>query len=588
MGLFGKSKKNTEKERLLSPELAQTRYDSLSGALMGEFALGSQDTKVATITFPEERIVRVFFSAGKIIFAHDTASPVNLATYLYWTSLTEQEKIALIQLDEGEGFDEVLLESIDPKFTNPLRALSKLALDYTRQVLIDLDSDFSQYESISSEIQKHDTLVEILYSDAIDLVTVSSMIDKSRHFEHELLKQLKIADEDFNEVLLRRIKIYDEEDIVPELSFILTAADTEVSLQEVRDISNGFLWTNVLTILADLTDQGYIIVGDEEVMMALPSGVTIRHQYEEVFTITQHMRDEPLSGLTSTVFEYSEHGEEVHALVQDNKTLEKRVAEIEEALIRELKSEDYHVYSDLPELMQVSVKALLTERAEINKKRQSIFERIESLILKESNTREDEALRESLRKKLLGIKVAVDHLPVEKTEEIDTSFDLQGDDVEFSYDDGQIIETDDGSAEIVTIKRHPEAEDDDETELSLEDLISASSDGGDNDEDNGFIVNFPSGDIPFPQGESDDDDDYAFGFGDDDEDAPSLDLSAVEFSEEEPVESESELESDEDAESHDADETPAEEVAPVNKPRKRVNLDTLDDHINRLNSLRRR
>lgn len=594
MGLFGKNKKNVEKERLLSPELAQTRYDSLSGALMGEFALGSQDTKVATVTFPDERIVRVFFSAGKIIFAHDTASPVNLATYLYWTSLTEEEKIALIQLDDGSGFDETILEAIDPKFSNPLRVLSKLALDYTRQVLIDLAADFSEYETISSGIQKHDTLVEVLYSDAIDLVAVSSMIEKSEHFEHELLKQLKIADEDFSEVLLRRIKSYDEDDIVPELSFILTAADTEVSLQEVRDISDGFLWTNVLTILADLADQGYIIVGDEEVMMALPSGVTIRHQYEEVFTLTQHMRDEPLSGLTSTVFEYSEHSEEVHELVQNNKTLEKRVAEIEEALIRELKSEDYSVYEDLPELMQVSVKALLSERAEINKKRQAIFEQIDSLIIKESTTREDEALRESLRKKLLGIKVAVDHLPVDKAEEIDTSFDLQDEDISFSYDDGEIVERGDGSVDIVKVESSRESDDDEEVELSLEELISASSN---DNEDKSFLINFPQ-EATGEFGEGSEDEEYAFDLSDEEEEVPSLDLAALGLTEEEPQSDDSAHELEEPEEDSSL-EVPSEGVAPEEshepeviheekKPRKRVNLDTLDDHINRLNRLRRR
>ena len=449
MGFFGK-KKETDRDKLLNRDIATVRYDSLVEALKGEFSLGSADTKLASITFSENREIAFILSNNKIIYGWDTAAPVALAGYLWWAELSEADKKHVIAL---AGDDPILssdlLSALAQENSEALDALVRAAHDSTVETLLTAETIFSNYQFIQTELIGHPAYIKALSAAGFPLESIENTIGNTRARITELEKILGIPRGDYSALTVSLLKAPKETIFILERKFILGAAEAGVSLQELRENSSGFRWSHVLGSLNELINEGAVELKFDLEFEELPDDFIVSRPHEKIFTLTLEL-DDNLSSLLEQVFAISGDLELTRQLLRGNIGLETRIREIEDQAMRELIAEDYAEFNSLPDDLQVSLRCIIYERNEANRKRKEILTRIAELTVDDAHGEADDLFRERLQRKFFAIEWAADQIPdPEVAEELESTFHFEDEeDGGFSFNDGFILNTDSGDSTV--------------------------------------------------------------------------------------------------------------------------------------------
>lgn len=471
MALFSKEKRISDRERLLGQELKRSRYNNLADALVNEVSLGSQDSKFTRITFAEDREIIILSAAGKIILARDSHRPVILSDFLYWTDLSASAKSTLLLLANDTPLNENLLSAIALKEPDALAVIHKAILDSTHEALLYAHRNFETYETIDTDLFRNPDVVKQLSPQGIDLLEVAQTVESNDLREDELRRILAMADVAPEDLQLIRDSHEKSGTYLPEKRFVLAAAEAEANLADTYAIASGFRWVSVLQRLHELVEEDLVNVKITTISDALPDEIVIQRPHEVIFHLTLDV-EEPLDTLVESVFSFSGDIDLAKSLAEKNTILEERIFEIEDWIIRELATEEYQDFDDLPEDFQISLRGLILERREINEKRQQFLERLGALIIDDVQSTEDELLREKIELKLRGIGLATDNLPASHESVEDSGFHLAEDKPEFNFNDGRIIQAGDGESAVEHLE---EAVDDEivteEDQVDLEEMI---------------------------------------------------------------------------------------------------------------------
>lgn len=471
MALFKKEKRISDRERLLGQELKRSRYSNLADALINEVSLGSQDSKFTRVTLPDEREIIILTAAGQIILARDSHRPVVFSDFLYWTDISASAKSTLLLLANDTPLNENLLSAIALKEPDALPVIHKAILDSTHEALLFLHRNFETYESIDTDLFRNPDVVKQLSPQGIDLLEVAQIVESNDFREDELRRILAMADVAPEDLQLVRDSQEKSGTYLPEKRFVLAAAEAEANLADTYAIASGFRWVNVLQRLHELVEEDLVNVKITDVSDALPDEIVIQRPHEVIFHLTLDV-DEPLDSLVESVFSFSGDIDLAKSLAEKNTILEERIFEIEDWIIRELATEDYEDFDDLPEDFQISLRGLIMERREINEKRQQFLERLASLIIDDVQSTEDELLREKIDLKLRGISLATDKLPASHESVEDSGFHLTEDKPEFNFNDGRIVQAGDGESAVEHLEEVSEEEFVEEEEhVDLEEMI---------------------------------------------------------------------------------------------------------------------
>lgn len=471
MALFKKEKRISDRERLLGQELKHSRYSNLADALINEVSLGSQDSKFTRVTLPDEREIIILTADGQIILARDSHRPVILSDFLYWTDLSASAKSTLLLLANDTPLNENLLSAIALKEPDALPVIHKAILDSTHEALLYLHRNFESYESIDTDLFRNPDVVKQLSPQGIDLLEVAQIVESNDFREDELRRILAIADVAPEDLQLVRDSQEKSGTYLPEKRFVLAAAEAEANLADTYAIASGFRWVNVLQRLHELVEEDLVNVKITVVSDALPDEIVIQRPHEVIFHLTLDV-DEPLDDLVESVFSFSGDIDLAKSLSEKNTILEERIFEIEDWIIRELATEEYEDFDDLPEDFQISLRGLIMERREINEKRQQFLERLASLIIDDVQSTEDELLREKIDLKLRGISLATDKLPASHESVENSGFHLAEDKPEFNFNDGRIVQAGDGESAVEHLEEISEEEfTKEEEQVDLEEMI---------------------------------------------------------------------------------------------------------------------
>lgn len=472
MGLFQKEKKISDREKLLGQELSNARYNSLPSALIGELSIGSLDSKITKISFPNEREIVVLSNAGKIILARDSARPVNLSAFLYWTDLSAADKSTVLLLANDSPLNENLLGPIALKAPDTLNVIRKAILDSTFEALLYAHREFDSYTAIHTDLYRNPDVIKQLDPQGIDAQELESLLRRTVLREEELQKILGIAGIPAHELKLERGLGSDAGEVyVLEKRFVIAAAEAEANLADTYEISSGFRWVSVLQRLYELIEDKTVRIEITSAVEALPSEIVIQRPHEKIFHLTLDV-ESSLEALVDSVFEFSGDLELARKLASDNGILEERIFEIEDWIIRELATEDYDDFDDLPEDFQISLRGLLLERREINGKRVEMLQRLSSLIIEDAHSTEDDQLRERIASKLKAIALAVDNLPSSHEEVAESDFHLAEEKPEFNFNDGRIVQDDSGSLQVQHLEHGEGIEEEEEpAHVDLEEMI---------------------------------------------------------------------------------------------------------------------
>jgi len=468
MALFNKNKEDSERDRILGQEIKNIRYVSLTEALEGEISINSKDAKITYFTFPNERVFTVISASGQVLLARDSERPVDLTSYLYWSDLSETSKSNVLVLASGNPLNEGIIGVVNSRVPEATPTLKKAIYDTTLEALKVIFDEFGTYETIDTEIYKNNEVVKLLSNQGFDLDTVETTVIAAQNRAEELERLLGIA-VGYSYAKLSETQLSPGELITPEDKLVYAAANADATIEDTLVIASGFRWVTVLQKIHDLVEAGIISIEIDAPFEALPDSFEILHPYEKLFRLTHELSSE-LEPLVERVFDISGDRELALKLAQDNATLELRVLEVEDMLIRKLKGEVYDDFQDLDAEIQDSVRVLILDRESANEKRTAILTRLKALTLDDTETIADDQLRELIGLKLVGIEVATNKLPHFEPDLSNNHFDVPDEEPSFNFNDARLIQNSEGEFQVEEIETH-EGLDEDEDALAIHELV---------------------------------------------------------------------------------------------------------------------
>lgn len=432
MGLFNRRPpKDSDKERFLGAKLTEARYDSLQNLVIGEVSLNSDDSKVVTITFGEDRIVKLWVSEDRVIAATDSGKPVDFREFLYWINASDGLKSNLISNVKELGPEALpSIESLAPALYDSFLGYSN---DYMIETLKWASANFDSYTSVDTQIFKLKRVTDAFANAGITITTIDDSLSSRKKEEETTDRLIGIAGVDHSTVILSfgKNRAYDAS--TPEESFILAAAEADSNLEDALELGNGFSVLALLETVKNLSDLHAI-----EITFATDSSTQLPDltdgplkPYERIFVPTE--LGAPLYELAEEVFAQSAWREAILDIAQDNEKLEHRITVIEDKLINELADESFVEFVELPGDVQASVRLLLNEREAHNEKRTAILKKIRENILVE-----EEALTTLIDEKLAAIALAVVRFDLIDLSTVENDFDIDEQELEFKFNDGVI------------------------------------------------------------------------------------------------------------------------------------------------------
>jgi hypothetical protein len=226
-------------------------------ALLGEISSGSHDVKETVVTFPSRQVV-VRSASGVIKSAYDSSLDLSLDSRFYWTENAQQNEAdlkSLLTLTQSEVFDQY--SSFVAAHPHLKDFLASALESYVISVIQKTVADFDSHEKVRTELVNENRaakLVEDLDFFNESLESLRPQIERIAAREQSALTVLSIARFAPSEVKLA----VDDDSYTPNSDaerFIFTAAENKATLKEVKQLSGGFVWAEVLEALVKLSES---------------------------------------------------------------------------------------------------------------------------------------------------------------------------------------------------------------------------------------------------------------------------------------------------------------------------------------------
>lgn len=226
-------------------------------ALLGEISSGSHDVKETVVTFPDRRVV-VRSASGIIKSAFDSSLDLSLDSRFYWTENAQQNESDLkdlLTLTQSEVFDQYSSFVADHPHLKEFLASSLES--YVTSVIQKTVADFGTHETVRTELINENRtakLVEELDFFNESLSSLKPQIEKIAAREQSALTVLSVARFSTSEV---KLTVEDDSYVAKNDAerFVVTAAENRATLEEVKQLSSGFIWADVLEALVELSDS---------------------------------------------------------------------------------------------------------------------------------------------------------------------------------------------------------------------------------------------------------------------------------------------------------------------------------------------
>lgn len=226
-------------------------------ALLGEISSGSHDVKETVVTFADHKVV-VRSASGVIKAAFDTSLDLSLDSRFYWTEqATENEADlkALFELNQAEAFAKYTSFVEDHPHLKDFLSSSLEA--YVVSVLQKTVADFGTHERIRTEILNDNATAKTV--EGLDFFTDSVSSLKTRVEDIESREQSALSVLGIARFNLAEVKLSIDDDSVSLETdterFVHAAAENKASLEEMKQLSSGFVWADVLEALIKLSES---------------------------------------------------------------------------------------------------------------------------------------------------------------------------------------------------------------------------------------------------------------------------------------------------------------------------------------------
>lgn len=289
-------KRRPKPNPLIDVELIEKDYKNLYEALTGELNAGSRDTKETVIHFSDRRVV-VRSVAGEIKLAFEEPSTVDLSARAYWA------EIAGVNVSR-------MMERSNTSITDLIRDYKSFQVDSeSEEVLRDIfeavtvttlqraSADFEKHEKVRSELINDSSMVNEMNDMDFFSATpkeISEMLLRQSEKERKYIRDLNVSGATEADVTLR-VQSPTNELASDSDRFVYGAAEAESTLADMRSLSFGFVWSDILDSIKKLSDKGVVNLTYPGIDETLPEFDEISFHHEEEIDRDLEIEDSELS-----------------------------------------------------------------------------------------------------------------------------------------------------------------------------------------------------------------------------------------------------------------------------------------------------
>lgn len=260
MGLFSRKKKNQnfDPREQYVPEVV---YDEdLTTTLVKTIGIGSKDAKRVTVQYEDETL-SYYFDSGSLSGVSSDKTLLNLSQRFYWVDTTSYDAETLEKIvslaNNNDLFD--FYRALKIEFPEHVDFISEILYKYCFQLMVSHYNDEIKSVNLDLLDDDEDRKVRDFTVMNIDAESIGKEIEK------ELLSQKEdLAAVTNSDLSITTLRIVDKS-FVPQNDvqrIVWLAADSLSSLEDIQQLSQGFLWSEILDSVNELNYMGRIEVVD--------------------------------------------------------------------------------------------------------------------------------------------------------------------------------------------------------------------------------------------------------------------------------------------------------------------------------------
>jgi len=295
MGLFSRKKNDFDPRKLYVPEV--TYEENLPTTLLKTIGVGSSDVKKVVVTYEEDKVT-YFFDSGLLRIVESEQLPLELFQRFYWLDKSNYDETVLTNIASLAQENEIPVFYSKVKNTYPdyVEILNDILYSYSVETIFLHINEEIKNVSLDILLGQAEKIVKDTQYMSIDIRELEKFVNEKNDFEKDRVDQITSSPLDITTLHLKT----EDFDCLNDIDRIIyAAAESNSSLEDVKNLSQGFIFANILDRAQELAKIGYISVNDpsyEETIPeddALPSFLSGSNSEEKEETIEEDLPEIP-------------------------------------------------------------------------------------------------------------------------------------------------------------------------------------------------------------------------------------------------------------------------------------------------------
>lgn len=334
MRLFRKKKlNNNQKKGVFDPtktEIYSREYDTFLETLNGEIGLGSKDNREITLDFGDDHIVKIYAMGNNIVTVFDSKFNFNMGDRVYWSvDFSDEEKSALSEIS---SFNDISKYIEAKTKVADVEELNRIFYSAAIENFLELNNNFTSDVKVTTNLIQDKEFIKQLEETnffKMDVERLSHNLSKIFNLTTVLNMELGFEKDKYNEVNFNILGDPEEFRLTNSAErMIVGAAENGANLQDVQQISGGFIWSrDVLTAIKNLINKKLITVDKPSfINIALPELEIVK---EPPVMLSSVEFAEAGKNLVRSLYLETASEEKLYQLFEENQPYEEKSSELE-------------------------------------------------------------------------------------------------------------------------------------------------------------------------------------------------------------------------------------------------------------------
>lgn len=258
MGLFSRKKNEFDPRESYVPEV--TYDDDLPTALLKATGVGSKDAKRVEVSYENTTVVYIF-DCGILKSVEDVNEPLELLQRFYWVDKNryDEDKLAEIAGLAQNNSLPVFYSRIIAEYSDYVSLIDEILYAYSVSVMLKTQNQKITNLTMDILLGTAEEFAETLNYMAVDSRELTNLINELTAKEEEEISFITKEPIRYSVLNLKDTTFVPETDVD---KIIYAAAESQSTLEDVKMLSQGFLFNNILQRLIELEEQKIVEIDE--------------------------------------------------------------------------------------------------------------------------------------------------------------------------------------------------------------------------------------------------------------------------------------------------------------------------------------